>query len=53
MGGWPTVLGLLLIGVSIFAIADSAEKFKQYRHQPVPWGWWIALVIGAVLFLFG
>lgn len=53
MGGWPKMLGLLLINVSIFAIADSAEKIKRNRYHPVPWGWWIALLIGAVPLLFG
>ena len=56
MGGWPKMLGLLgllLINVSIFAIADSAEKIKRNRYYPVPWGRWIALLIGAVPLLFG
>jgi hypothetical protein len=53
MGGWPKMLGLLLINVSIFAIADSAEKIKRNRYHPVPWGRWIALLIGAVPLLFG
>jgi hypothetical protein len=53
MGGWPKMLGLLLINVSIFAIAGSAEKIKRNRYYPVPWGRWIALLIGAVPLLFG
>ena len=47
------VFGILLIGVSLFSIADSAKRMERYRHEPVPWGWWITLVIGVVLLLIG